>query len=131
MKSFKTVIIMIGIIILLFIGFHQIFFKPQIADRWGGSTRPKMTPIEAAIDAYHLNTNQYPVKLEDMITCPTGLEDLWKGPYLKESQMYDPWNRLYIYDPNGTLSGAGYDIISYGADGKPGGEGYDTDIYND
>jgi len=39
----------------------------------------------------------------------------------------DPWNNVYQYTSPGA-DGRDYDIITYGRDGKPGGEGYDADI---
>ena len=88
-----------------------------------------MVPIESAIEAYHLNTGQYPAKLEDLVTCPEGNEGSWHGPYLKERQLYDPWDRSFIYEPNSTDTDR-YVIISYGEDGMQGGDGYGEDIYN-
>ena len=93
------------------------------------SARSHMVPIEAAINAYFLNTGQYPASLKDLLYDP-GLPG-WAGPYLKASQILDGWNKPYTYDPNGKTNNRGYFIISYGADGKPGGEGYGADIYND
>lgn len=90
------------------------------------SAKTKMAPIEAAIDTYLLNTNQYPATLNDLITDP-GLQG-WCGPYLKPSQFNDPWDRPYIYIPN---SKGKYKLISYGNDGLPGGESYNSVIYND
>jgi general secretion pathway protein G len=92
-------------------------------------TIPMMSPIEAAINAYHLNTGQYPKTLDDLIKCPAGLEAKWAGPYLKEKQLFDPWGFEYMYEPN-SVNPAGYDLISYGRDGKPGGEGYNADQHN-
>jgi len=37
----------------------------------------------------------------------------------------DPWDHPYVYQ---RLDGGGYRILSYGRDGKPGGEGPDADI---
>ena len=49
------------------------------------------------------------------------------GPYLRTGLVpNDPWGHPYIYRSPGE-HGA-YDIISYGADGQPGGEGNDADI---
>jgi general secretion pathway protein G len=123
-----TAMITVGILLILGI----------IAPRFFGCTdkspwdlaKPKMKPIESAIYAYQLNTGLYPKTLNDLLTCPLGLEDKWAGPYLKEKQLYDPWGNMYIYDPNGKAHSGNYDIISYGKDGKPGGEGYNEDIYS-
>ncbi|WP_246556135.1 type II secretion system protein GspG [Desulfonema magnum] len=51
-----------------------------------------------------------------------------KGGYLEKSNMpKDPWKYDYIYMSPG-YSGKEYDLISYGRDGEPGGEGFDKDI---
>jgi general secretion pathway protein G len=89
--------------------------------------RAKIVVIKAAIKTYRQHTGKFPNKLEDLINCPIGLENAWQGPYLKEKQMYDPWNRPYIY----ILDSNDFSLKSYGADGKPGGEGYDKDISNE
>lgn len=94
------------------------------------SPRGKIHTIETAMDTFLLNTGQYPAALNDLIL-NSGLEG-WVGPYLKEKQLLDPWNRPLIYDPNGMRNKKdGYDILSYGADGVPGGESDNADIYND
>jgi type II secretory pathway pseudopilin PulG len=41
----------------------------------------------------------------------------------------DPWGNEYIYKSHGPDE-IPYEIISYGADGKPGGTGYNEDIYS-
>jgi general secretion pathway protein G len=52
-----------------------------------------------------------------------------EGGYLEQKRIpADPWSNPYVYISPG-LSGD-FDIISYGADGKEGGEGKDADIKN-
>jgi general secretion pathway protein G len=92
------------------------------------SCRPKMTPVESAIDAFLLNTGEYPITLDELVNDP-GLPG-WAGPYLKASQLLDPWERAFDYVPGGATDG-GPLLISYGADGVQGGDGYSQDIYND
>lgn len=54
----------------------------------------------------------------------------WSGPYLSADIPRDPWNREYLYQcPHPTRSQP--EIISYGADGKPGGDSHDSDIVSD
>jgi general secretion pathway protein G len=81
---------------------------------------PKMEPVRAAINTYILNTGRLPRGLLDLIACPEGLEDTWAGPYLKESQLYDPWGNMYILE-------YGYRLQSLGADGIKGGDGQNSD----
>ena len=92
-------------------------------------TKPKMDPIETAIDAYYVNCGRYPGSLYDLLENP-GIET-WSGPYLKPKQLKDPWGFDYEYVPVGTINPGGYDIISYGKDGVLGGDGYNAEQYND
>ncbi len=62
---------------------------------------------------------------------PAGLEEKWNGPYLKKSQLLDPWGNPYIYMREGQVNPGSFDLISYGADGQQGGEGENADIVND
>ena len=69
--------------------------------------------------------------LEELLTPPADLEEKWNGPYLKQSELYDPWENPYIYVEEGERNMGSFDLISYGADGVDGGEGDDEDVYND
>jgi general secretion pathway protein G len=52
----------------------------------------------------------------------------WQGPYLKNrDQLLDPWGRAFVMVVPGQKN-ADFDIVSYGADGQPGGEGENADI---
>ena len=56
-------------------------------------------------------------------------EHFREGGYLeKKSLPADPWGNAYIYLSPGEERD--YDIITYGADGQPGGEKYNADIIN-
>jgi general secretion pathway protein G len=60
---------------------------------------------------------------------PGGLEEgQWKGPYVdSREQLKDPWGEMFILVVPGRKN-IDFDIVSYGADKKPGGEGDDADI---
>ncbi len=64
--------------------------------------------------------------LAALIAKPTGAPapPNWQGPYLdKKTVPLDPWGHEYVY----TVSGEDeYSVVSYGADGQPGGEGNDN-----
>jgi len=84
--------------------------------------------VTAAIDLYRLETGRYPQRLEELVSNP-GDVPRWKGPYLrKRSLMQDPWHNDLQYQYPGQ-HGA-YDLYSYGADGRAGGEGNDAEIGN-
>ena len=90
-----------------------------------------MVLIEAATNQYFDDCGRYPALLEELISSPSGLEGKWDGPYLRASDLLDPWGRKYLYVPEGKVNPGSFDLISYGADGKQGGEGRNEDIYND
>ena len=97
------------------------------------TARSQIEMLGAALDAYRLDNGRYP-------TTDQGLDALeqapgsdprptsWKGPYLRKEVPMDPWKHPYVYRSPGVESGRGYDLLSYGADGKAGGEGEDADI---
>jgi general secretion pathway protein G len=131
-KAFTLVELLVVIVILaLLAGIVAPKFFGQIGKAKVDLARPKMVPIESAIGAYLLNTGEYPNTLNDLLECPSGLEDGWRGPYLKPSQLLDPWKNPYQYFPDGTVNPGSYDLVSYGDDGAAGGEGDNADIYND
>jgi general secretion pathway protein G len=97
------------------------------------TTRTQIEMLGAALDAHRLDTGRYPTSeqgLDALWTRPMRepLSPNWKGPYLRKEVPADPWDHAYIYRSPGTESGTGYDLLSYGADGKAGGEGDDADI---
>jgi general secretion pathway protein G len=77
----------------------------------------------SAIDTYRLDLGKFPSSL---IELRVSTNPKWDGPYLPKDIPLDPWNNPYVYKYPGEHGP--YDIISYGADGKPGGEGNDEDI---
>jgi general secretion pathway protein G len=92
------------------------------------ATKIQLEQVTAAIDLYRLETGKYPRRLDDLASNP-GDVSRWKGPYLrKKSLMQDPWHNDLQYQHPGQ-HGA-YDLFSYGADGKAGGDGNDADIGN-
>ena len=82
--------------------------------------------ISNSVELYRLETGRYPDTLMDLVEKPAGAER-WNGPYVrKRSQIKDPWgNDLVLQRPG---EHGEFDIISYGGDGQPGGEGDAADI---
>jgi general secretion pathway protein G len=77
--------------------------------------------IAGKIEMYSLDNGTPPQRIEDLLTKP-GDADNWNGPYAKESELKDPWNRPYVYRYPGD-KGGDFDLYSLGGDGKEGGEG--------
>ena len=92
------------------------------------ATKTQVEMLGSALDAFRLDVGRYPTTAEGLnalITNP-GI-DGWNGPYLKKSVVpNDAWKRPFQYQSPG--SHGEYDLFSYGADGTPGGDGYNKDI---
>jgi general secretion pathway protein G len=97
------------------------------------TARSQIEMLGAALDAYRLDNGRYPTTAQGLAALwqastqdprPTN----WKGPYLRKEVPLDPWGRPYPYNCPGEHNPAGYDLVSYGADGQPGGDGEAADV---
>jgi general secretion pathway protein G len=102
----------------------------------GQADRAKVTAARAQINAYMTALGSY--KLDNGVypTTEQGLQALrvkpenatnWQGPYTDKDIGNDPWHNPFVYRFPGE-HGDEPDIISYGADGQPGGDGIYADI---
>lgn len=94
-----------------------------------------ISTLETAVDLYAADNGSPPTSqqgLQALRSKPNSppVPTNWNGPYVKKSPI-DPWNNEYVYRFPGDLNPDGYDIISYGEDGKPGGSNeFAEDITN-
>jgi general secretion pathway protein G len=134
-KAFTLIELLVVIIILgLLAGFVAPKMFQHVSKAKWDLARPKMAIIEDAIERYCLDCGRYPDDsegLDVLLVPPADLEEKWNGRYIKPSQLVDPWDNPYIYVAEGQINPGSYDLISLGADGVEGGEGDNTDIYND
>ena len=92
------------------------------------ATRAQIELLGTALDTFRLDVGRYPTAQEGLQALnqrPGGL-DRWDGPYLKKEVPLDPWGRPYVYKSPGEHGP--YEILSYGADGAPGGQDTNRDI---
>jgi general secretion pathway protein G len=119
------------LIVMAIIGLLATLVAPGIIKQFGGAqydaAKARINVIENAIGTYRLDVGKYPRSLEELVT--NSGDPKWKGPYLKESQLTDPWGNKYQFKRPGS-GGRDYDLLSFGADGAQGGEGDDADITN-
>jgi len=97
------------------------------------TARAQIEMLGAALDAYRLDNGRYPTTsqgLSALMTPPGGEGGArnWRGPYLRREVPLDPWGSPYVYRSPGESNPSGFDLVSYGADGRPGGEGEDADL---
>ncbi|GMU24840.1 MAG: hypothetical protein AMXMBFR13_49110 [Phycisphaerae bacterium] len=88
-------------------------------------TQAELKAIEKAVLRFYQDVGRYPPDLESLCS-PADQPAEWRGPYLDLPKIRpDAWDRPLIYHlpPEGPPT-----IMSYGADGQPGGTGKDEDI---
>ena len=97
--------------------------------------RVQIESMETALKLYKLDNGVYPSTeqgLQALVEPPTigQIPRKWReGGYLEKGRVpKDPWDNDYIYLSPGVHGD--FDLISYGADGEPGGEGNNKDIDN-
>ena len=93
------------------------------------AARAQINAYTTALGSYKLDTGVFPTTeqgLQALRTKPENVEN-WQGPYLQKDVEGDPWGHPYLYRFPGE-HGDEPDIVSYGADGQPGGDGINADI---
>ncbi len=120
-------------IVLVILGVLAALVVPRIMGRPDEArvvaAKQDIATIAQALKLYKLDNRRYPTVeqgLEALVKRPTvePLPPNWKA-YLERLPL-DPWGNPYQY-LNPGIHGE-VDVLSYGADGKPGGEGFDADI---
>jgi general secretion pathway protein G len=125
------------LVVIVIISMLAAFVAPNVIKHVGKAkvdlAKPRMAIIEDAIGRFYMDCGRYPTDsegLEALLVDP-GNTTGWNGPYVKQSQVLDPWNNVYIYVAEGTVNPGNFDLICLGADGQEGGDGENADIYND
>ncbi len=134
-KAFTLVELLVVIMILGLLG---AFVAPRMVNVLGKAkkdiAKAKMATIESALGRFYVDCGRYPDDsegLDVLVIPPSDLEEKWNGPYLKQSELFDPWENPYVYVEEGEINPGSFDLISFGADGQEGGEDDNVDIYND
>jgi general secretion pathway protein G len=99
-----------------------------------GKARADVATLEQAVETYRLDNLVFPTTeqgLQALVTPPAGLaqpERYRQGGYVRRLPE-DPWGNPYQYR-HPSAHGGQFDVWSWGADGREGGEGNDADIGN-
>lgn len=116
-------------VVLIIIGVMAALVAPRFVERADEAkveaTKVQMKNIEQALKLYRLQNGKYPASGEGL----NALASAGKGGkrYL-DSVPKDAWGGDFVYLNPGVHGDV--DILSYGADGKAGGSGFDADVGN-
>jgi general secretion pathway protein G len=120
------------LVVVVIIGLLAGLVAPRYFDQLGktntGIAKAQINALEKALDQYRLDVGSYPTSEQGLqaLNSRPGNSERWQGPYLKKAVPLDPWGRPYRYKSPGDHSD--YDILSYGADGQPGGSNENADV---
>ncbi|HVW08605.1 MAG TPA: type II secretion system major pseudopilin GspG [Bryobacteraceae bacterium] len=93
------------------------------------AAKQQIAAFQLALGQYKLDTGTFPTTEQGLAALrqqPQGL-DQWHGPYLEKDLANDPWGHPYVYKFPGD-HGDEPDVLSYGADGAPGGTDLNADV---
>lgn len=120
-------------VVLLIIGVLAALIVPNVLDRADDArvtaAKTDLTNLMQALKLYRLDNQRYPSAeqgLQALLTKPSiaPVPNNWKN-YLDQLPK-DPWGQAYVY-LNPGIKGE-VDVMSYGSDGQPGGEGKNADL---
>ncbi|MBI3148314.1 MAG: type II secretion system major pseudopilin GspG [Betaproteobacteria bacterium] len=123
------------LVVLVILGLIASIAGPKVMNYFGEakskSAKIQIEGFGQTLDLFKISVGRYPTTSEGLaalVQAPSGVSN-WTGPYLRKDVLpKDPWNNDYKYTSPGQ-HGA-YDIVSYGADGREGGEGENKDIHS-
>ena len=124
------------LVVIVVIAILATFVAPDlfrnVGDARVAAARTQIETLGTALDAYRLDNGSYPSTAQGLgalwerptIAPPAN----WKSPYLRKAVPEDPWGHAYVYLSPGRVNPQSYDLLSYGADGRVGGEGENADV---
>ena len=131
--TFIETIVSISIILILSaaVGFSAIRYIDRART---AACRNQIETFRLALQAYFLDCGQYPTEVQGLGALweqPTAapVPSKWNGPYIDRQIPLDPWGNNFIYNNPGERN-LPFSIMSFGADGRSGGEGTNVDVYS-
>jgi len=92
-------------------------------------TRAAIVKLKAEVQLFKVEQNRYPETLQDLVRRPADVDPAkWPAQGYLDEVPLDCWDRPFTYRVPGVRGP--FDLISWGEDGKEGGEGVDADLWS-
>ncbi|MER3496085.1 MAG: type II secretion system protein GspG [Armatimonadota bacterium] len=122
------------IVVILIIAILAALVVPNLINRTSQAKVAKaqsdISTLSGLIQQFRIDCGRFPTTeegLQALRTAPSNVQG-WRGPYSTKEIPNDPWGNPYQYQWPGALGEESFSILSYGADGAPGGTGDNADI---
>jgi general secretion pathway protein G len=130
--GFTLVEIMVVVVI---IGILAVLVVPRVVGRSDdariAAAKHDVATIQQSLKLYRLDNGRYPTNeqgLQALVAKPQSAPVPTNWRQYLDKLPKDPWGRTYLYLHPGTHGDI--DVFTYGADGKPGGDGENADVGN-
>jgi general secretion pathway protein G len=121
------------LVVVLILAILAALIVPRVVGRTSDAKRAKaasdIATLASLLQQYRIDTDTFPSTeqgLNALRVQPSEASN-WRGPYTSKDIPADPWGNEYSYEAPGP-DGQDFLIVSYGADGAPGGDGDNADI---
>jgi general secretion pathway protein G len=127
-RSGMTLVEVLAVVVILGLlaGTLAVGFSGAFGESRTELARTGVTIIKERVEMYDVSTGSLPSPSEGLSVL-TGPDAIGKSFELTQDQLTDPWGRTYLYISPAS-DGSAFEIVSYGADGQPGGTGENQDI---
>ena len=137
LKKHRFTLIEVVIVIVILVTLASIatpMYLKYVRNANIGTAKTQIKLLSDAVVGYKTEIGRYPDSENGLRALLENVDDneKWQGPYLNPAILpKDPWGNEYGYSsPAQEAENRDFEIFSYGADGGPGGEEEDADIYN-
>ena len=122
-----------AIVIIIILGIIAAVIAPRFLGRIGQArtsvAESNASALVSAMNQFMLDHNlDDGATIDVLLERPSDVDEAEWEPYVRSADdLLDPWGRKYVLVVPGDKN-FDFDVVSYGADGQPGGEGEDADI---
>lgn len=125
-QGFSLVEIMIVVVIIgLLAGAVTLGMRSYMLSARQKIARGDIATVVKALNTFHAQAGRYPTNAEGLAFLSKPSEE-FPEPLLDSGIPTDPWGRPYQY--NCPAANSPFEVVCFGADGRPGGTGADEDI---
>jgi general secretion pathway protein G len=124
-----TLVEILAVVVIL--GLLAVTLTVGIAGKMGKAkseiARTQIGQIVAQVQTYQLEKRALPSAAQGLAALTTPSADPGASYFIENGKLTDPWGNTYLYVVPGP-AGHPFEVLSYGADGQPGGTGDAADV---